>query len=419
MALAILGGTPVRAKEFTAWPISNSDEEQALIKVLHSGKWGGYGVEVQEFEAGLRSMHQIGHAVACSNGTVALEVALRAVGIGCGDEVIVSPFTFIASASAILLCQGIPVFVDIDPDTLNLTPAAVEAAITSRTKAIVAVHFGGHPAAMDAITAIAAKHGLAVVEDCSHALGARWKGTPVGNFGSVGTFSFQQFKLVTAGEGGAVATNDPSIAEKVWAYCNQGRRRGAAWYEHYSLGSNYRLTALQASVLCAQLKRVVEQTAVRTRNADYLRHQLSGFSGITTGSISEFVDQHPQYLMTIRYDGSAFSGISREVFLAAVEAEGIPVRPVYPYPLYRNPLFSQEALSKSGGSGWESIPDYHGLHLEESERVCSDGLWLEHQLFLGAQSDMDDMMTAFQKIKDERGSLEKHQEELIAAQTAR
>jgi len=419
MALAILGGSPVRSKEFTAWPIFDSVEEKALIKVLHSGKWGGYGTEVQEFEEGLRSMHQIRHAVACSNGTVALEVALRAVGIGCGDEVIVSPFTFIASASAILLCQGTPVFVDIDRDTLNLTPAAVEAAITSRTKAIVAVHFGGHPAAMDAISAIAARHELSIVEDCSHALGARWKDMPVGNFGNVATFSFQQFKLVTCGEGGAVATNDPAIADKVWAYCNQGRRRGAAWYEHYSLGSNYRLTALQASVLSAQLNRVVEQSAIRNRNAEYLRRQLKGFTGITTGPISKFVGQHPQYLMTLRYDASAFAGVSRDVFLAAIEAEGIPLRPVYPYPLYRNPLFRKEALSKQAGRGWESIPDYHGLYLEESERVCSDGLWLEHQLFLGAESDMDDIMTAFQKVQDHRGLLEKHQQELIPGQTAR
>ena len=419
MALAILGGNPVRTKEFTAWPMFNSDEESALIKVLHSGKWGGYGIEVQEFEDGLRSMHAIRHVVACSNGTVALEVALRSVGVSCGDEVIVSPFTFIASASAILLCQGVPVFVDIDSETLNLTPATVEAAITCRTKAIVAVHFGGHPAEMDAITAIAAKHGLAIVEDCSHALGARWKGMPVGNFGNVATFSFQQFKLVTAGEGGAVATNDSAIADSVWGYCNQGRRRGAAWYEHYSLGSNYRLTALQASVLSAQLKRVAEQTAIRTRNAEYLRRQLKGFTGIRTGSVSEFVDQHPQYLMTLRYDPSAFSGVSREVFLSAIEAEGIPLRPVYPYPLYRNPLFRKEALAKDGGSGWESIPDYHDLYLEKSEQVCSDGLWLEHQLFLGAESDMDDIMSAFQKVQDDRHFLEKHQEELIAGQAAR
>ncbi len=215
MTLAILGGKPVRKAEFTAWPIFTSDEESALTNVIRSGKWGGYGIEVQQFEDSFRKMHEVEHAVACSNGTVALEVALRAIDVGCGDEVIVAPFTFIASASAILLCQGVPVFVDIDRETLNLTPAAVEAAITPKTKAIVVVHFGGHPAEMDAIIAIAAKHGLSIVEDCSHALGARWKGTPVGNFGAVGTFSFQSFKLATSGEGGAVVTNDSAIGDAV------------------------------------------------------------------------------------------------------------------------------------------------------------------------------------------------------------
>jgi dTDP-4-amino-4,6-dideoxygalactose transaminase len=414
MTLAILGGTPVRKAEFTAWPIFTSDEESALTNVIRSRKWGGYGIEVQQFEDSFRSMHEVEHAVACSNGTVALEVALRAIGIGCGDEVIVAPFTFIASASAILLCQGVPVFVDIDPETLNLTPAAVEAAITPKTKAIVVVHFGGHPADIDAIVAIATKHGLSVVEDCSHALGARWKGTPVGNFGAVGTFSFQSFKLATSGEGGAVVTNDPAIGDAVWSYCNQGRRKGAAWYEHYSLGSNYRLTAFQASVLSEQVKRVPEQTALRTRNADYLRSQLQGFSGLKTGRVSEHVQNHPQYLMTLRYDPSAFAGVPRDIFLAAVEAEGIPLRSVYPYPLYRNPLFHREALARHGGSGWDSIPDYDALFLEECERVCADGLWLEHQLFLGTESDMDDILAAFHKVQENRAVLEKHQDEVIA-----
>jgi dTDP-4-amino-4,6-dideoxygalactose transaminase len=359
-------------------------------------------------------MHEVKHAVTCSNGTVALEVALRAIGIECGDEVIVTPFTFIASASAILLCQGIPVFVDIDPQTLNMTPAAIEAAITPRTKAIVVVHFGGHPAEMDAIVDIAAKHGLLIVEDCSHALGAQWKGTPVGNFGAVGTFSFQSFKLATSGEGGAVATNDAAIADAAWSYCNQGRRRGAAWYEHYSLGTNYRLTAFQGAVLNAQLKRVPEQTAIRTGNAEYLRSQLEGFNGITTGKPSEFVQNNPQYLMTLRYDPSAFAGVPRDIFLAAVEAEGIPLRVVYPYPLYRNPLFRKEALAKHGGAGWKSIPDYGSLYLEESERVCADGLWLEHQLFLGTQRDMDDILAAFHKVQENRSDLAKHHHELAA-----
>jgi dTDP-4-amino-4,6-dideoxygalactose transaminase len=407
MTLAILGGQPVRSQEFPAWPAFSSDEESALIKVLRSGKWGGYGEEVQAFEQSFRKLQQVKFGIACSNGTVALEVALRAIGIECGDEVIVTPFSFIASASAILLCQGIPVFVDIDPATMNITPAAIEAAITPRTRAIVVVHFGGHPAEMDAITAIASKHGLSIVEDCAHALGARWRETPVGNFGTVGTFSFQAFKLATAGEGGAVATNDASIAEAVWGYCNQGRRKGAAWYEHYTLGTNYRLTAFQGAVLDVQLKRVQEQTALRTRNADYLRSQLQDFNGITTGATSEFVQDHPQYLMTLRYDASAFSGIPRAAFIAAMEAEGIPFRAVYPHPLYRNALFSRESLARHGGQGWSSIPDYGTLHLEECERICAEGLWLEHQLFLGTQRDMDDILAALYKVRENRSMLEK------------
>ncbi|MEO6909765.1 MAG: DegT/DnrJ/EryC1/StrS family aminotransferase [Edaphobacter sp.] len=419
MTLAMFGGEPVRSAEFTAWPVFSSEEESALIDVVRSGKWGGYGVEIQEFEESFRKMHEVKHAVTCSNGTVALEVALRAIGIKCGDEVIVTPFTFIASASAILLCEGVPVFADIDPETLNLTPATIEAVITPRTKAVVVVHFGGHPAEMDAIMAVASKHGLLVVEDCSHALGARWKGTPVGNFGAVGTFSFQSFKLATSGEGGAVATNDAAIADAAWSYCNQGRRRGAAWYEHYTLGTNYRLTAFQGAVLGVQLKRVREQTAIRTRNAEYLRSQLDGFSGITTGKTSEFAQDHPQYLMTLRYDPSAFAGIPRDLFLAAVEAEGIPLRAAYPHPLYRNPLFGKETLARHGGHGWKSIPDYSGLHLEECERVCLDGLWVEHQLFLGAQRDMDDILAAFHKVQENRSVLEKHHHELAAGLTRR
>lgn len=417
MTLAILGGKPVRSAAFTAWPIFSSDEESALMNVIHSGRWGGYGVEVEQFEEGLHKMHEAKHVVSCSNGTVALEVALRAINVECGDEVIVAPFTFIASASAILLCQGVPVFVDIDPETLNLSPAAVEAAITPRTKAIVAVHFGGHPADMEAIVAIATKYGLPIVEDCAHALGARWKGMPVGNFGVVGTFSFQSFKLATSGEGGAVVTNDDAIADAAWSYCNQGRRRRAAWYEHHSLGSNYRLTAFQAAVLSAQLKRVPKQTANRTRNAEYLRSQLRGFTGLKTAQTNEFVQDHPQYLMTLRYDPSEFAGVSRDVFLAAVEAEGIPLRPVYPYPLYRNPLFRKEALMHHGGRNWKSIPDYGALHLRECEQVCADGLWLEHQLFLGVQHDMDDILAAFHKVYENRSSLKQHQDEVVAGLT--
>jgi dTDP-4-amino-4,6-dideoxygalactose transaminase len=399
MSLAILGGSPLRTHAFQTWPVYSSDEEHALIDALRSGMWGGYGEWVQKFEKTFGEMHEVKHAISCSNGTVALEVALRAIGIQCGDEVVVTSFSFIASASSILLAHAKPVFADIDPLTMNLSPASLEAVITPRTKAIIVVHFGGHPADMDAIGEIAKRYGLAIIEDCAHAHGARWRGTPVGNVGAVGTFSFQAFKLATAGEGGIVVSNDAAIADAMWSYCNQGRIRGGQWYEHHTLGTNYRLTAFQAAVLQIQVQRIPEQTALRTRNANYLREQLKGIAGFDTATPSELVQDHPQYLMTLRYDSREFSGLSRNDFLAAIRAEGIPMREVYPHPLYKNPMFKRSALEKFGCRGWDSIPDYSALYLEQCERICEDGLWLEHELFLGTEQDMDDIVAAIRKVQ--------------------
>ena len=213
MTLALLGGQPVRQRPFLDWPVFGREEEESLQEVLRSRAWGGYSAQVEELEAAFARMHGVRHAICCCNGTVALEVALRALDLECGEEVIVPPITFVSTATAVLICHGVPVFADIDPKTLNLFPPAVEASITSRTRAIIAVHFGGHPADLDALTAIAARHDVALIEDAAHAHGAAWRGTPVGNFGVVATFSFQAFKLMTAGEGGVVLTNSSAIAE--------------------------------------------------------------------------------------------------------------------------------------------------------------------------------------------------------------
>lgn len=415
MTLAILGGKPARKESFPDWPVFSSEEETLLLKALRGGNWGGYGAEIRRFEERFQRMHEVKHAISCANGTVALEVALRSVGVRCGDEVIVTPFSFIASASAILLCHAIPVFADIDPKTLNISPSAIEPVITPRTKAIVVVHFGGHPADMDAIVPLARKYGLAIVEDCAHAHGARWRGTAVGNFGDAGTFSFQGYKLVTSGEGGVIVANDSNVAERAWSYCNQGRRREGGWYEHYSLGSNYRLTAFQAAVLCTQLERLSEQTATRAGNAAYFRSLLRKFNGIETAEPSEHVESNPHYLVILRYDPGAFSGISREVFLEAVRAEGIPVSTVYPYPLYSNPLFEREKLEQAACAASASLPDYSALHLEECERICREGLWFDHQMLLGDKRDMEDIVEAFQKVQENSSILAKHQEELKAA----
>jgi len=214
MTLALTGGKPTRAQEFTPWPLYDHEEEAALLEVLHSRAWGGYHDSVRSLEKDFAKYHQVPYAVSCANGTVALFAGLRALGVGPGDEVIVPPYTFVASASAILLCNATPVFADIDPLTFNLSPQTVEAAITPRTRAIVVVHFGGRPAEMDALQEIATRHGLGLLEDAAHAHGAKFLGVPVGGWGDVATFSFHSFKLITAGEGGMILSKLAEIADR-------------------------------------------------------------------------------------------------------------------------------------------------------------------------------------------------------------
>lgn len=403
MDLALLGGQPVRQTPFTPWPAYGSEEENALLEVLRSRSWGGYNEKVKEFESAFAKLHRVQHAISCANGTVALEAALCAIGIQCGDEVIVPPITFISTAMCVLSRHGVPVFADIDPTTLNLSPEAVEQTITPRTRAIIAVHFGGHPADVDALGAIARQHGLAFIEDAAHAHGAAWRGVPVGNFGDAATFSFQAFKLATAGEGGAILTNSEALAEKIWGYCNLGRRHGGGWFEHFTLGTNHRLTGFQAGVISAQLGRLPEQSRRRGENVRYFRERLRTFRGLTLAADDPRVSNHPYYIITLRYDPAEFAGVERDLFLRALKAEGISGQPTYPYPLYRNPLF--QSLPPCGCGKWSTPQDYQSLFLPESERVCKDGIWLEHSMFLGTHQDVDDIIAAFEKIQQRAGSL--------------
>lgn len=410
MMLALFGGTPVRNVPFPSWPIFDSSEEESLLEVLRSGSWGGYNSKVGEFENSFAEMHSAKHAIACANGTVALEVALRAVGIECGDEVIVPPFTFVATATSVLLCHGRPVFADIDPNTLNLDPVAVEAAITPRTRAIVVVHFGGHPADMDALTAITRKHHLALIEDCAHAHGATWGGVPVGTFGDAGTFSFQAFKLMTAGEGGLVITNSATISEKVWAYCNQGRKRDGGWFEHHTLGSNYRITAFQAAVLLEQLQRLPAQTMARAANVQYFRERLKDAPGFALTKPHPKAGHNPYYIVSLRCTSSELGGLTRDAVLAALRSEGIPATASYPFPLYRNPLFAAPRVGTCHFGSDDVLVDYRNLYLPESEQACKDRLWLEHNLFLGDHKDMDDLADAFVKVQRNAPELLRHYE---------
>lgn len=389
MTLAINGGSPVRTRPFTPWPQYGAEEEQALLSVLHSRSWGGYHPAIKELELSFAECHDVPHAVSCSNGTVALQAALHALGVGPGDEVIVPPFTFVASATAVLLCNATPIFADIDLETFNLSSAAAEAAITPRTRAIVVVHFGGRPADMDAFQALARKHGIALLEDAAHAHGARWNGKPVGGWGDAATFSFQEFKLMTAGEGGMILTKSAEVADKCWAFCNQGRKRDGGWFDHFTLGTNYRLTGFQAAVLAAQLRRLPEQTRTRAANVAYLREHLREVPGLRLPEDDPRIDRHPYYLLTFWYRPEGFEGLPRDTVLAALKAEGVPFKPTYPHPLYRNPVFGAQELS-----------------LPIAERVCREGVWLSHNALLGDRTDIDDLIEALQKVRNLASTLQ-------------
>jgi len=378
--------------------VFDATEEEAILGVLRSGSWF-LGERVAEFERTFTEYCEAKHGVSVSSGTVALQVALEAAGVVLGDEVIVPSYTFIATASSVALVGGVPVFVDVDPDTYLIDPAAVEAAITEKTKAIIAVHIAGQPADLDALTAIAAKHGVLLIEDSAQAHAAAWKGRRVGAIGDLGTFSFQASKNLNAGEGGFIVTDDEELQLRAWSIHNCGRAPGGEWYEHPLVGGNYRLTEMQAALALSQLRRLDEQTEKRTHSAALLTEQLSEIEGIRPLAVDERVTRHAFHLYVFRYDADAFGGASREQFLKALTAEGIPCAAGYK-PLYREPAFqarfSDFPLSSPAFGG---RPNYSGVHCPVTERICADeAVWLTQNLLLGTESDISQISEAIAKI---------------------
>jgi dTDP-4-amino-4,6-dideoxygalactose transaminase len=388
--LAINGGAPVRTRPWPRWPQWDAREEQRVLDVLRSDDWGGFAPVVEEFERAFAQHHGATFGIAAVNGTQTLVAALMAVGIGRGDEVIVPPYTFIATASAVRLVGATPVFADIEADTYNLDPAAAEAATTSRTRAIIPVHFAGQAADMDRLTALAQRHGLILIEDAAHAHGASWRGRMCGSLGDVGSFSFQSSKNMTAGEGGALTTNNRALADAIRSRVNQGRAIGGAWYEHPNLGTNMRLSAWQAAVLLAQLERLDEQTDRRMACARRLNAFFAEVEGIQPMRWDERADRHAFHLYMVRYDEHAF-GVPRDLFEQALEAEGIPCSTGYPFPLYRQQSLSAEFA--------------RATHCPHAEQACREAIWLPQWLLLADPHEMDDVVAAVIKIRDHRDEL--------------
>lgn len=403
--LALHGGTPVRTRPFPQWPVHDHHDEARVVEALRSGRWGRLaGDQVAEFERRFAAMHGCRHGVAVVNGTVSLRIALMAAGLQAEDEVIVPTYTFLSTATAVVEANCVPVFVDVDLDTFNLDPNAVEAAITPRTRAIIPVHFAGQPADMEAIVDIASRRGLFVLEDAAHAHGASHRGRPAGSLGHAGSFSFQSSKNLTAGEGGIIVTNDEALAERCRSIHNCGRVPGGVWYEHHVISGNYRLGELQGALLNAQLDRLEAQTATRDANGRALAARLAAIAGIHPQARPDWCTRHSQHLFMLRLDAAAF-GAPRAAVLEALQAEGIPCASGYGYPLPDQPLFRNKAFGPYLPQARGRL-DYSRVACPNSQRICREqGVWLDQSMMLGTDEDMRDIAEAFGKIHAHRERL--------------
>ncbi len=397
--LAICGGHPIRTEPFPSWPVFDDRDKTALIQTLESAVWGIDSPAIDEFERKFAEFCGVKYAIACTNGTDAIPIALKALGIGPGDEVIIPPYTFIATGVGIIMANAVPVFADIHPETYNIDPESIEKAITPKTKAIMPVHIAGNPADMDMIMQIAGENHLYLIEDTAQAHGAEWKGQKVGTIGHIGTFSFQSSKNLASGEGGALVTDDEQIADRIRSFVNCGRIKDGEWYDHHEIAGNHRLSAYQAALLNVGLERLEEQMKTREKNADYLSTLLADMEGIKLTSKHQGTTRHGYHLGILRYHSSAFKGLPKTRFIEALEKEGIPC--AYGYlPLYQFPCFKQFKAK---------VPAYTQLyegqynlnpHCPVCERICAEeSVWLFQEMFLGTQKDMEDIAEAIRKIQ--------------------
>ncbi|HOJ09304.1 MAG TPA: DegT/DnrJ/EryC1/StrS family aminotransferase [Clostridiales bacterium] len=393
--LALKGGNKLRTEGFPMWPRYDGKELAALERVLNSGKWGTLGGEVDRFAKSFAAYQHAKYGVAVTNGTVTLEVIMRALGIGYGDEVIIPPYTFNATSSAVIFQGATPVFADIEEDTFNIDPEKIEKAITSRTKAIIPVHLGGRACNMDRIMEIAKKHNLYVIEDSAHAQGSEWNGRRVGSIGHAGSFSFQASKNLTAGEGGFITTNDTDIYEKCWSIHHCGRDiRGKVWYDHPIVGTNARMTEWQAAILNTQLERLDEQIEKRMSNAAYLNSRLKEVPCVEILKEDKRITRNSHHIFIFRYKSEKCKGLDREVFLNALNAEGIPSSPGYVC-LYKQSLFNTPEFRRITGSNI----NYGELYLEKAEKICGkEGVWLTQNMLLAEKKDIDQIAEAIIKI---------------------
>ncbi len=417
--LAISGGERSRKEPFPAWPVWGQEELANVRSVLESRDWGAGprgnrpGSKVAEFGAKFAEYHGVKHGLPVNNGTVSLEIALKAAGIGFGDTVIVPAYTFVATAIAVLRVNAIPVFVDVDPETFCIDPEQIEGAITPKTKGIIPVHIAGEFCDMDKIIGVAKRHGLFVLEDAAHAIGGVWKDRKAGSIGDAGSFSFQSSKTMTCGEGGAIITDSPEIYERCILYTAFGRKEDRPAFEHSVPGGNQRLSEFQAAVLLAQLQRLPRHVQRREENAAYLTGLLSPIAGIKPQHRDTRTTTKAYFWYLLEYQPECFAGVSRDMFVSALNAEGIPCLRGYDIAVPDNPLFRKEVFLKECPwvkEAWERGPTPFDRSCPNARRIAANGIALRHNVLLGDKQDMEDAAAAIQKIMAHVGELKRFEE---------
>ena len=389
--IVIDGGNPTVTSGPVEWPIHGEREEELLLKVLHSGHWSELsGDMVQEFSQRFSAFQGAIYGVSVPSGTLALEAALQALGIGPGDEIITTSYTFIATATAAISVGAKPVFVDIDAASNCIDPFKVEEDLTARTKAIVPVHVGGNPCDLDAIIEIGNRYGVPVLEDACQAWGSAWNGQPVGSIGVCGAFSFQESKNITAGEGGIVITNDQAFYERIWSIHNCGRHPDGGLFEHSTPGTNFRMTEWQGAILLAQLERLPGQMRRRQRSAEILTAGLGEIPGLTPIKIDNRATACSWHLYQFRYDAGKFGGRGLGDFLNAFAAEGVACSAGY------EPLNYQKAIrdvvkARFGDDAVTPVP--------QAEAAARSTVWIPQTLLLRDDETMEQIVHAAAKIQ--------------------
>ncbi len=388
--LALVGGDPIRVRAYPVWPRAGARERELLDVVLDSGDWDSrHGQFVRRFETEFAAFQGARYAVCVSSGEAALRVALEALEIERGAEVVLPAYTFVASATAILQAGLIPVFADIDRRSYGLDARSAESVITERTAAIMPVHIGGVPASMGALQELAERKSLALIEDAAQAWGSRYDGAGVGTIGNAGGFSFHASKNLACGEGGVVVTDDADLAERCRSISNNGRAAVGGRYTHVRLGGNFRLSEFQGAVLCAALERYPDELERRAENALQLRKALNEIPGVSCQVLPRGTDQCSWHLIIVRIDAVAFAGAPKRTCVEALVAEGVPASGGYDTPAYSQPLFddAQRAPHRSGDCG-------------VAEHACaSEAVWIRHNALIGGVEDALDVARAFEKVQ--------------------